>query len=103
MDMKSLITRLSERTGRPEAEIETRLRTVGQLVAELVGQGDSVSLPGFGTFEPRMRDERVAVHPLTGKRMLVPPKLSLAFKPSALLRQKVRNAVAPEEDKADTD
>lgn len=92
MDTKSLIERISERTGRTAADVESLLKSFGGLITEEVGQGDIISLPGFGTFEPKMREERVAVHPSTGKRILVPPKLSMIFKPSALLRQKVRNA-----------
>ena len=92
MDTKSLIERISERTGRPAADVESLLKSFGGLITEEVGQGDIISLPGFGTFEPKMREERVAVHPSTGKRILVPPKLSMIFKPSALLRQKVRNS-----------
>lgn len=92
MDTKSLIERISERTGRTAADVESLLKSFGELITEEVGQGDIISLPGFGTFEPKMREERVAVHPSTGKRILVPPKLSMIFKPSALLRQKVRNS-----------
>lgn len=92
MDTKSLIERISERTGRAAADVESLLKSFGELITEEVGQGDIISLPGFGTFEPKMREERVAVHPSSGKRILVPPKLSMIFKPSALLRQKVRNA-----------
>ncbi len=92
MDTKSLIERISERTGRTAADVESLLKSFGGLITEEVGQGDIISLPGFGTFEPKMREERVAVHPSTGKRILVPPKLSMIFKPSALLRQKVRNS-----------
>lgn len=87
-----MIERISERTGRTAADVESLLKSFGGLITEEVGQGDIISLPGFGTFEPKMREERVAVHPSTGKRILVPPKLSMIFKPSALLRQKVRNA-----------
>lgn len=92
MDTKSLIERISERTGRTAADVKSLLKSFGGLITEEVGQGDIISLPGFGTFEPKMREERVAVHPSTGKRILVPPKLSMIFKPSALLRQKVRNS-----------
>lgn len=92
MDTKSLIERISERTGRTTADAKSLLKSFGGLITEEVGQGDIISLPGFGTFEPKMREERVAVHPSTGKRILVPPKLSMIFKPSALLRQKVRNS-----------
>ncbi|MDE6057969.1 MAG: HU family DNA-binding protein, partial [Muribaculaceae bacterium] len=52
---------------------------------------DSVTFPGFGSFEPRKRIERIAFHPSSGKRMLIPPKITMTFRPSSLLKQKVRN------------
>jgi nucleoid DNA-binding protein len=51
---------------------------------------DSVQVPGFGTFEPKKRDERVMVHPSTGKRMLVPPKVVVGFKISNVLKAKIK-------------
>lgn len=62
-----------------------------QVLTEAALEGDTVTYPGFGSFEPRKRMERIAVHPSTGKRMLIPPKITLTFKPSTLLKQKVRN------------
>ena len=51
---------------------------------------DSVVVPGFGTFEPKKRNERVMIHPSTGKRMLVPPKVVLGFKVSNVLKAKLK-------------
>lgn len=51
---------------------------------------DIVTLPGFGNFEAKKRLERVMVMPGTGKRMLLPPKMVLTFKPSAILKQKMK-------------
>lgn len=62
-----------------------------QVLTEAALEGDSVTFPGFGSFEPRKRIERIALHPSTGKRMLIPPKITLTFRPSTLLKQKVRN------------
>ena len=53
--------------------------------------GENVSLSGFGTFEVKKRMERVVVNPSTGLRMLVPPKLVLAFKPNASVKGKLKN------------
>ena len=73
----------------------TSVRVSGKLpgrVTEIfVKEGDMVSMPGFGTFEPKKRMEREAVHPSSGKRILIPPKLTMVFKPSTLLKQKIRN------------
>lgn len=91
MDTKTLIAQLAERTNRDPEDIGVVLQTFGSLLAECVKDGDSVAIPGFGSFEPKMRAERITTHPASGKRILVPPKLSMIFKPSALLKQKVRN------------
>lgn len=91
MDNKTLVDTLSRR-------LDTSVDTVGQLiealtkmVGESASQLDSVTLPGFGTFEARKRMERVAVHPASGKRLLVPPKIVLGFKPSQQLKQLIKN------------
>lgn len=60
-----------------------------ETVVDAAAGYDAVSLPGFGCFEVRKRAERVAVHPGSGKRLLIPPKLALIFRPSMSLKQKV--------------
>ena len=90
MDTKQLVDELSSRTGRTASETASMLDSLGAVIAEAVQQGDSVAIPSFGTFEMKKRNERVAVHPSTGKKILVPPKISIVFKPSALLKQKVK-------------
>ncbi len=91
MDNKTLIDNLSRRLDVSRdtvvALIDGLAKTVGECGAEL----DSVAIPSFGTFEPRKRLERVALHPATGKRLLVPPKIVMTFKPSVSLKQKIRN------------
>ncbi len=47
-----------------------------------------VSLQGFGSFEARRKAERISVNPTTKKRMLIPPKQSIAFKPSGTMKEK---------------
>ena len=50
---------------------------------------DSVAIPSFGTFEPRKRIERIAVHPSSGKKLMVPPKIVMNFRASQILKQRV--------------
>lgn len=60
------------------------------MLSESGSELDSVAVPGFGVFESRKRLERVNVHPATGRRMLLPPKIVIGFKPSAILKQKLK-------------
>lgn len=91
MDNKTLLDTLSKRldisTDTVATLIDGLTREVGKAGSEL----DSVAIAGFGTFEPRKRLERVAMHPASGQRLLVPPKIVMTFKPSTPLKQKVRN------------
>lgn len=48
-------------------------------------QGDSVALPGFGTFMTVKDDERVDRDLSTGRQVLLPPHLSVSFKGSTSL------------------
>jgi DNA-binding protein HU-beta/integration host factor subunit alpha len=53
-------------------------------------EGDSVSVPNFGAFEVKKKNERVIVNPTSGQRMLVPPKLVLNFRPNIAWKEKVK-------------
>ena len=51
-----------------------------------------VAVPSLGSFEPKKRMERITMHPSTGRRILIPPKLSVTFRPSTMLKLKVRQS-----------
>ena len=60
------------------------------MIAELE-DGETVSIPNFGTFEVKKRMERVVVNPTTKKRQLVPPKLVMGFRPVQSVKEKIKN------------
>lgn len=90
MDNKTLTEILAKRLNRKPEDIEKLLEAFIATVKNRCGDLDSVAIPGFGTFEAKKRLERVSINPATGKRMLIPPKVTLSFKPSALLKNKLR-------------
>ena len=68
-------------------------RTVDSLIAVMSNcfqEGDSVQMANFGCFEVKKKLERVMVNPTTGQRMLVPPKLVLAFKPNPTWKDQIK-------------
>ena len=91
MDSKTLTNTLAKRTGRSKDDIISLLEALAGVMGERCGSLGTVAVPGFGSFEGRRRQERVAVNPTTGKRELVPPKVQLTFKPSALLKSKLKD------------
>ncbi len=90
MNNKQFLTELS---GRCQMSADSAARQVENLIGvmeKLWQDGDSVSLSGFGVLEVKKKNERVSVNPSTGVRMLVPPKLVLTYKPSSLLKEKLK-------------
>lgn len=91
MDAKTLTAELARRLDREPQEIGALCEELGALMGENLAEGDSIVVPQFGSFEPKKREERVAMHPSTGRRILVPPKLQVVFRPASILRNKVRS------------
>ena len=60
-------------------------------MTEELQDGKILALSGFGTFEVKKKMERIIVTPGSKQKLLVPPKLSLTFKPSAILKDKIQN------------
>lgn len=58
-------------------------------LAGFAAEGSSVAIPGFGTFTPVQRDERIVVEP-DGSRTLVPPSVAFEFAASVILRKKLQ-------------
>jgi len=82
MNNKEYITELSKRTNYTAEYTQKLVRTVVEAMAQQFDEGEDVSIPAFGTFELKNRKERVVVNPQTNKRMMVPPKIVLNFKPA---------------------
>ena len=91
MDNKKLTEHLSRRLKRSRTDINKLMEAFTGVVATRCGEMDSIAIPSFGTFEPRKRNERVMTNPATGKRMLVPPKITLSFKVSNVLKNKFKS------------
>ena len=90
MDNKKLVETLATKLGRSADDINKLREGLAGVLRTRCGDLDSVIVPGFGTFEPRKRNERVMVNPKTGKRMLIPPKIVLGFKVSNVLKSKLK-------------
>jgi len=90
MDTKTLIEQIAIRTNRNIEDTTALMDGFTAITREICCNMDTLAVPGFGSFETKERAERITVHPGTGKRLLIPPKITLRFKPSALLKQKMK-------------
>ena len=91
MNHKEFISSLALRTNLSGKQTQA---LVNNLLTELTNrfeEGDALQIQNFGSFEVKKKMERVVVNPSGGQRMLVPPKLVLAFKPVASMKEKLKN------------
>ena len=95
MNNKEFIETLADRVGLDTKDTQ---RFVENLMDSLVTrlEDEELTISGFGTFEVKKKNERVIVHPSTGNKMLVPPKLVLTFKQSSTLKNKTKKQTAEE-------
>ncbi len=53
---------------------------LGDIIANALNNGDSVALPGFGTFSIRKTEEHIKS--INGETYLCPPRLNVVFTPA---------------------
>ena len=90
MNNKDFIAELSQRSGYSQDNTQRLVRCVIEARASRFDDGESVTVPAFGSFELKNRMERIVVNPSTGQKMMVPPKLVLVFKPLAEVKQRLK-------------
>ena len=90
MNNKEFIADLANRTKLGSREVGSLVNaTVSAIIGELVEE-NTIAIPGFGSFEVKKKLERVLVNPTTKQRMLIPPKMTVNFKPNTSLISKVK-------------
>lgn len=90
MNNKEFIADLATRLDEKAKETQRLASIFSTVFAESLEEGDSLSIQGFGTFEVKKKLERIVTNPANKQRMLVPPKLALSFKPSNILKDKIK-------------
>lgn len=89
MNNKDFINALAARTGMPSKNVQKITSALIDDIANRLDDETQFAVQGFGTFEVKKKLERIVVNPATKQRKLTPPKLVLAFKPSAVLKEKM--------------
>lgn len=88
MTQEDLKVTLPSITGLTAEQVESGINAMVSAINRFCCDLDSVAIPGFGTFETIKHDEMIVEDVPTGKRMLLPPKIEVVFKPSVVLRKK---------------
>lgn len=90
MTNEEFITELSERLDWTQLKVkEVLAQTVEHLNSNLAGN-IIIDIPNFGVFQTKKKSEKISVDAQTQERFLVPPKISVNFKPASMLKEKYK-------------
>ena len=81
MNKSDLVATVALETGFSKRVAAQTIDAMLEAVRRAVARGERVSLPGFGTFEKRLRAPRAARNPSTGERVQVPATPVPFFRP----------------------
>lgn len=88
MNKAQLVDALTERLG-DRRTAAAAVDAMVDVIVDTVGAGDSVTLTGFGVFEPRRRAPRTARNPRTGAAVPVAETVVPSFRPGTAFKERV--------------
>ena len=91
MNKSDLVDAVASRADMSKAEAGRAVEATLGSVGDSLGNGDSVSLVGFGTFSVRHRAARMGRNPQTGASMHIAASKVPGFKAGKALKDKVKH------------
>lgn len=89
-DKNSFNVRLAQRLSRPQPDVDALVEGLAQVLKQNCAELNSVAIPTFGTFSPIKHDEAIVDDLATGRKMLVPPEITVEFRPAAMLTKRLK-------------
>ncbi len=90
MNKTDFVMKVSEKMGAEITQASNVVNIVLDAITEVVASGDSVVIPGFGTFAAVKRSERTARNPQTGELITVPECVVPVFRAGKRFRDAVK-------------
>jgi integration host factor subunit alpha len=82
MTKADLADRLYEKVGLPKKEATSIVETLFNSMKNILSEGESIKITGFGTFLVRKKGERRGRNPKTGSELQIEQRIVVTFKPS---------------------
>ena len=92
MTKTDLIAAVAEKASISKAQAGEAVNATLDVIMSTVASGEAVTLPGFGTFEKRHRDERQGRNPQTGEATTIAATDIPAFKAGKGFKDAVKSA-----------
>lgn len=72
MNKSELVAAVAARTGQTQTDVDETIKGLFDVVAEAVGKGEDVTIPGWIKFEQTQRSARTGRNPSTGEPLQIP-------------------------------
>ena len=89
MTKSELVMTVSGAADIPPKAVETMLNATLDAIIDVLAEGNTIVLPGFGTFSRKHREARTCRNPNTGESMEVPECDVASFKPGKRMKDAV--------------
>lgn len=89
MENKEFVAQLAKKMNRDTKDVTSLLEGFSQVLKDSLSNLESVAMPGFGEFEAIKEDETITIDHSTGKRLLLPPQISVSFRASSIMKKRL--------------
>ncbi len=86
MTNKEFLEKISQKTHLEMDDVKELSSSLVGAVLEEIAKGNSVTIKGFGSFEPREKASRRIYNPTSKTYLVVPSKTTLSYKMSVALK-----------------
>ncbi|WP_308599979.1 HU family DNA-binding protein [uncultured Dysgonomonas sp.] len=90
MTNQELIAALAKRLSWTQRQTSEGLEATVSIINSNLEENNSVNIQGFGLFETKKKAERISVNPVSKQRFLVPPKITLSFRPGQTIKENLK-------------
>ncbi|AZJ44150.1 HU family DNA-binding protein [Bacillus velezensis] len=90
MNKTEFVGAVAEKLGVAKKEATPKVEAVFNVIVETLTKGESIKIPGIGTFEVRERAARKGRNIQTGEEIEIPASKAVKFKPAKALKDSVK-------------
>lgn len=89
-----LVDAVAKKTDKTKKDVDLIISAALETIMESVSAGEKVTLVGFGSFEPRSRQEREGRNPQTGEKMTIKASKVPAFSAGKSFKELVETSAS---------
>lgn len=93
MTKADIVEAIYEKVGFSKKEAADLVEMVFETIKETLENGEKIKISGFGNFVVRRKQPRLGRNPQTGEEITITDRRVLTFKPSAVLKESLNDAV----------